>query len=32
VAVIRSEPSGKRTLPVIQPSDSRVCRIPREKS
>jgi sulfhydrogenase subunit beta (sulfur reductase) len=32
VALIRSEPSGKRTLPVIQPSDSKVCRIPREKT
>ncbi len=32
VALIRSEPSDKRTLPVIQPSESKVCRIPRDKS
>ncbi len=32
VSLIRSEPSEKRTLPVIQPSDSKVCRIPREKT
>jgi sulfhydrogenase subunit beta (sulfur reductase) len=31
VASIRSEPSNKRTLPVIQPMESKVCRIPREK-
>jgi ferredoxin len=32
LALIRQEPSDKRTLPVIQPSDSKVCRIPREKT
>ena len=32
VALIRREPSDKRTLPVIQPSESKVCRIPRDKS
>lgn len=30
VALIRSEPNDKRTLPVIQPSESKVCRLPRE--
>lgn len=32
VAAIRSEPSDKRTLPVIQPSESKVCRLPRNPS
>ena len=29
VALIRSEPNDKRTLPVIQPSEAKVCRVPR---
>jgi sulfhydrogenase subunit beta (sulfur reductase) len=32
VALIRSEPSDQRTLPVIQPNEAKVCHLPRRNS